>query len=170
MPTFRSFAEFGRAIERMDRDEKNSRRRITKQMLERAQRIAYEEGRRDVGHDLKFEGWRPRLDLVMRVRPDVGVLQPTRSSAGPWTVAEQGRNQGNANGFAGPGINVRTGVTARRRDGTVRRVRTRQARRWNGYTQGKRTASRATTRINRALPDVAQAEFLKVLKRHVDVT
>lgn len=170
MPTFRSFAEFGRAVATMDRDLQRSRARVTRKMLERAQTIAYAEAVRDVGGDRKFSGWRPALDLVIKVRPDGGVLQPTRSSAGPWTVAEQGRNQGNAAGFSGPGLNVRTGVTSRTASGKLRKVRTRQARRWNGYTAGKRTASRATTQINRALPDVAQAELVKVLKKHVDVT
>lgn len=170
MPTFKSFTQFGAAIERMDRDQQRSRRRITTMMLERAQQIAYQEATRDVGADRKFTGWKPALDLTIRIRPDIGVLQPSRSSAGPWTVAELGRNQGNAPGFSGPGVNARTGVTGRRADGSLRRVRARRARRWNGYTQGKRTASRATARINRVLPGVAQADFVKVLKKHLDVT
>ena len=56
-------------------------------------------------------------------------------SAGPWRVAESGRNQGNGGGMAGPGVS-KDGTTRRNKDGSVRKTRKRKARRWNGTTEG----------------------------------
>jgi hypothetical protein len=170
MATFKSFADFGAALERMDRDLHRERKQIALQMARKAQTIAESAASADLGGDPKFSGWRPRLDTQIKSVGDGALVSPTRSSAGPWTVAEKGRNQGNASGFAGPGINTRTGVTSRRSDGSVRRVRARRARRWNGHTEGKRTASTAIAKINRELPDIGDAEIVRVLKSHFDVS
>jgi hypothetical protein len=85
-------------------------------------------------------------------------------------VAEQGRNQGNAGGFSGPGINRSTGITSRTKSGAVRRVRARQSRRWNGATAGKGTASRAVAEMDRQLPRIADKAVLKVIRKRFTVT
>lgn len=57
-------------------------------------------------------------------------------SAGMWRVAESGRNQGGgSHGVQGPGISA-DGTTRRNKNGSVRKVRARKARRWNGRTAG----------------------------------
>lgn len=102
----------------------------------------------DLGGDPKFSGWKPRLDTTFdHIGPGAIVFKPTRFSAGPWTVAQRGRNQGNASGFQGPGVNTRTGLTSRTKSGGVRKVQTKQARRWTGRTAGKHTATDAIAKI-----------------------
>jgi hypothetical protein len=150
-------------------------RKITRAQAEAAQSIANRHASRDLGSDRAFSGWtranRVQLDTqIRRVRGDAHLLTPTRSSAGPWTVAEQGRNQGNASGFAGPGINTRTGITSRTKSGAIRKVRSRRARRWNGTTQGKRTATDATTEMTRELPKIADIGVRLALRKRFDVT
>jgi len=58
-----------------------------------------------------------------------------RASAGPWRVAESGRHQGGLSGMAGPGVSS-DGTTRRNKNGSIRKVRSRKARRWNGSTEG----------------------------------
>lgn len=103
----------------------------------------------DLGGDPKFSGWEPTLDTRYDiVKPGVISFHPSRRSAGPWTVAEFGRNQGNASGFAGPGIGRKTGTTSRTKSGRVRKTRAFRAKRWNGRTQGKGTATDAVKAID----------------------
>ena len=172
MASFRSFAAFGAELDKLQREfDRVERARITRLMGERAQAIAEQAASRDLGGDPKFSGWAPRLDTELVTKSDGSTLiGPTRSSAGPWTVAESGRNQGNARGFFGPGVNVRTGLTSRTKTGAVRKVRVRKGRRWNGYTTGKGTASDATARMERELPLIAEAGVRRVLVKHFDVT
>jgi hypothetical protein len=145
--------------------------KITYAIALKAQQIAEAAASADLGGDPKFSGWAPLLDTQIK-RPSDGsaVLMPTRTSAGPWTVAEFGRNKGNASGFQGPGVNSRTGATARTKSGAVRKVRARQAKRWNGYTDPKHTASEAVARMEHELPTIAQEKFIADLLRHFDVT
>lgn len=172
MPTFKSFDAYRRELERMwDKLDREEKRKITRDQAERAQKIATEEARRDVGGDLKFSGWAPLLETQIKTKPNgVTALMPTRSGAGPWTVAQFGRNQGNASGFSGPGINRRTGITSRTRAGNLRRVRAVRARRWNGTTRGKGTADRAIARMEKELPKIADVGVRKVMRKHFDVT
>lgn len=176
MPTFSSFKDFGAEWEKVSRKlDRDGRRRITRQMAEEGQRIAAHAAAADLGGDRAFGNWargnKIALDTHLKAgRNDSTLLTPTRSSAGPWTVAEQGRNQGNARGFAGPGINRRTGITSRTKSGGLRRVRATRGRRWNGTTQGKRTASDAAKVMERELPKIAAREYRKVLVKHFDVT
>lgn len=175
MPTWTSFADFGRELAALERDLTGpEQRKITRLMGLEAQRIANQAAAGDLGGDRAFSGWlrgNP-LPLDTRLRPAgaATLLTPTRSSAGPWTVAEQGRNQGNAAGFAGPGINRRTGVTSRTQAGNVRRVRARRSRRWNGTTRGKNTASDALKVMERRLPPIADKAVLVVTRKRFDVT
>jgi hypothetical protein len=129
-------------------------------MGDEGQRIATREASADLGGDPKFSGWAPTLATRLRRSGETGLmLSPTRQSAGPWTVAEQGRNAhgGFRNLFQGPALNMRTGRTSRRRDGSlnVRARRTRVARRYNGVTQGKGTATRAASAMERRAIEVA---------------
>lgn len=85
----------------------------------------------------------------------------TKESAGPWTVAEFGRNRGNAAGFSGPGISAKTGLTLRNKDGAVRKVRKRKGRRWNGTTEGFDAWTKAAAAMADAAPPRVQTHFAK---------
>ncbi len=176
MPTWTSVAAFTRDFDKMVGDLTGpEKRKITRAQAEEAQKIAAKAAAHDLGGDRAFSGWnrhgRIPLDTVIRPARDGNtLLTPTKGSAGPWTVAEFGRNQGNAGGFAGPGINTRTGITSRTKSGGVRRVRARRARRWNGTTQPKDTASEAIRVMDRVLPPIADEAVTKVIRKRFDVT
>ena len=154
-----------------DEIENATRRKITRAQGELAQRIARASASADLGGDPKFSGWKPELDTQLKTtaKGDT-IMTPTRSSAGPWTVAEFGRHQGNAGGFAGPGINRRSGLTSRTKSGGLRKVRGVKGKRWNGVTAGKGTASKAGVRIDRDTQQIAEAEIRRTISRHFDVT
>lgn len=150
-------------------------RKITRTQAAAAQRIADASASRDLGGDRAFSGWNRGLPLPLATQVRNGrdgstLLTPTRRSAGPWTVAQFGRNQGNAGGFAGPGINTRTGLTSRTKSGGIRKTRARSAKRWNGYTVGKNTASDAVSQMQRDLPKIADVGVRAALRRRFDVT
>ncbi len=151
------------------------KRKITRLEGEAAQVIAAKAAAADLGSDRAFSGFTRQhpivLDTQLRDAPDYNtLLTPTKLSAGPWTVAEFGRNQGNATGFSGPGVNRSTGATARTKAGRVRKVRERQAKRWNGTTRPKNTASDALRVMDRELPKVADKAVGVVVRKHFDVT
>lgn len=111
--------------------------------------------RADLGGDGAFSGWKPLMPLQAKFQfhqdgKGITVSREPRS-AGPWRVAEQGRNQGNASGFSGPGLNTKTGVTSRTKSGALR-TRARKGRRWNGTTQGKNTWSDAAAVMAKEAP------------------
>ena len=121
----------------------------------------------DLGGDNKFSGW-ARAPLDTRydiVAPGRISFHPTRRSAGPWTVAESGRNQGNAGGFSGPGANRKTGLTSFTKSGNVRKVRARKSKRWNGRTAGKGTASDALKRIDDKVPGVVDQQVGRAVRK-----
>jgi hypothetical protein len=168
MPTFRSFEAFGRELQQLERElATDEKARITKEMGEHAQRIARDAASADLGGDPKFSGWAPTLETQLFHHAGVTTLAPTKFSAGPWTVAEVGRNKGNAGGFAGPGIG-RSGTTSRTKSGGIRKVRTFKKKRWNGYTQGKGTASAAFAIMERELPKIADKGVARVIRKHFD--
>ena len=114
--------------------------------------------RADAGGDLMLSGWpRATFDVDLGIKAGAMGVRPTPRSGGPMRVLESGRNQGNARGFSGPGINVKTGVTSRTKGGALRKVRARKGRRWNGYTRGKNTWTDATelmqSTVDELLPD-----------------
>jgi len=120
----------------------------------------------DLGGDPKFSGWAPTLDTRYDiVRPGVISFHPSKRSAGPWTVAQQGRNQGNAGGFAGPSINRKTGLTSLTKSGAVRRSRGARARRWNGTTRGKGTADTALAAIDKQVPKIVQQRIGRAISK-----
>jgi hypothetical protein len=121
----------------------------------------------DLGGDDRFSGW-AKAPLVTRydlVGPGEVSFHPSPKSAGPWTVAEQGRHQGNAGGFSGPGINTKTGTTARTKSGGVRKQRARGARKWNGRTKGKNTATDALQAIDKALPKLVEGRIGRAISK-----
>jgi len=148
--------------------EQDTRRAAAAEIGKAWQGIAEREASADLGGDPKFSGWKPLLDTKTKQLGNGTLLvQPTRSSAGPWTVAKFGRNKGNGGGgaFFGPGANRSTGATARTKKGNVRAVRAFKAKRWNGYTTGKGTASRVNVAIEKVAPDIVEKHLAKGLNR-----
>jgi hypothetical protein len=161
-----SLAQFNQRMQRFYDDlEQDRLRRLYGDLGDYAQGVAKRQASADVGSDVKFSGWAPVLETKLRFTREAVIMSPTRSSAGPWTVAESGRNQGNAGGFAGPGLNSRTGAAAFTKKGNVRR---RKARRWNGRTEGKGTASRTVTEIERNVPPRVNRFVVAVTRKHFD--
>lgn len=111
-----------------------------------AKRDAADAGRRDLG-DGRFSGWPRAGALAARYtihRDNQGItIHRDRRSAGPWKVAEDGRNQGK-----GPGSQ-------------------RRGRRWNGRTRGMGTWSDAEALIESRTParveKAVEAMVLKVV-------
>lgn len=165
MPTWPSIEAFERELTKLDRTIERQRRNMGETIAEAAKPEGYRAAARDLGGDPKFSGWRPWLELQVRTKPWGATILPTRASAGPWTVAQFGRNT-----MAGPRTRLdrRTGNTRRLRSGRVSVVRTR--RRWNGVTAGKGTADDARQRFEKVAARVGEKEFKLVLKRHFDVS
>lgn len=152
----------------------------TEEMAKRAERVLLTQARRDLGGDTTFSGWRGRDLADLRIRSarsrDGHWIFPTRKSGGPWKVAEQGRNQGNATGrggsevFFGPGVNRLTGETSRTKTGGVRRPRRFAAKRWSGYTAGKGTASRAVSEFEQDATEIAERMMRTAITDHLDAS
>lgn len=173
MPNWTSAAAFARDLERTQREiDREGALEINKAAAREAQVIGYREAARDLGGDPKFSGWPPWLELQTVVRRNGVLLRPTRRSAGPWTVANVGRNRGSGTGgaFLGPGASRTTGETRRRKDGSVAKVREFRSRRWNGYTRGFGTADRAVRVMDDKIPDGIEREFGKLLRKRFDVS
>jgi hypothetical protein len=116
----------------------------------------------DLGGDAKFSGWAPTLDTRYDIiGPGRISFHPSKRSAGPWTVAQVGRNASGATGFAGPGINAKTGASALTKTG---RVRSRKSKKWNGRTQGKGTADSALAAIDKKVGGVVDGQVKKAIK------
>jgi hypothetical protein len=135
-----------------------------------AKEAAQEAAAGDLGSDGRFSGWRRGAPFELATRYDIigpgrVSFHPTPKSAGPWTVAQSGRNQGNAGGFSGPGANRATGETSRTKSGGVRKVRARGARRWNGRTSGKNTASEALALIDKRLPKIVDTHIGRAIRK-----
>ncbi len=138
-----------------------------------------------VGADLMLtgsrpgEGWKRPGPLALAFKANGGRLLMHRAgrSAGVWRVAEEGRNQGNATGFSGPGVNRSTGETQFRKAGApkvgkqsiggiefnipvgatlpaVRKVRAFRRKRWNGATDGFGTWTAAVDAMNAEAPRI----------------
>jgi hypothetical protein len=132
-----------------------------------AQRLAEREASSDLGGDPKFSGWAPTLDTKFRVVEGgrVGVIYPTRSSAGPWTVAEQGRNNSTSM-MVTPNFGASRGTSRiSAKTGKAIKGRARKAKRWNGRTAGKGTASSVQVAFNNRLPKIADTEMRSLLRK-----
>lgn len=170
MPTFDSFADAAKPYADLIQSlERNGLRNLSMSVGRRMQAIAESAASADLGGDPKFSGWVAALETKLTpTRTDPGIiLSPTRSSAGPWTVATVGRNQGETGAFLGPGANRNTGLTARTKAGNVRKVRSFQRRRWNGTTRGKGTADRAVAEFQRQLPQLIREGVIKHINEHL---
>ena len=139
----------------------------------RAEAVANAVAARTLGSDRKHtgagRGWGVPLDVkTKRLKEGNGVIiHPTRFSAGPWTEVEVGRNQGNASGFFGPGVNRKTGLTARTKAGGVRKVRAVRGRRWNGTTRGRGAASAAVSDFERSLLPVVEKAVIQLTNQRL---
>ncbi len=108
----------------------------------------------DLGGDPKFSGWAPTLDTRYDlVGPGRVSFHPSKRSAGPWTTAEIGRNQS-----AGPSLRSSSLTPTGRK-------RKAKARRWNGQTKGKDTASDALKAIDKQLPKVVQQRVARAISK-----
>ena len=176
MPNFASMDAFSRELGKMNAEiERQKRKAITGPMAKEAQKIAAGLLPADLGGNDSFSGWTSRSPIsldtaVTFTSSGAAIVHPTKVTAGPWTVLESGRNKGNAAGFSGPGVNRRTGATSRTKSGGIRKQRGRKSKRWNGYTSGKGTASRAVAEMDKKMPKVAEDGVRKVMVRHFDVT
>ena len=122
----------------------------------RAKEIAASAASADLGGDPKFSGWAPTLDVRYDLLDDGVLVKPTRRSAGPWTVAEFGRNSAAGPRLTGPRL-TKTGKMSKAR-----------AKRWNGRTVGKGTASDALAAMEREMPRVLEQELRRVIRKHFD--
>jgi hypothetical protein len=139
-----TFASFGARVGRFQESLKDDA--ISHALGKMAKTEATKAASADLGGDPKFSGWAPTLDTRYEIiGPGRISFHPTKRSAGPWTVAESGRNQGNASGVSGPGISQATGETSRTSSGALRKVRGRKSKRWNGRTRGKGSTRRRRT-------------------------
>lgn len=111
----------------------------------------------------KFRRWNVPIVAKAKTTETGLIFAPQGRSKGPERVAEQGRNQGNAKGFAGPGVNTKTGATSRTKKGDVRAVKARKGKRWNGTTKGKETWTKTTEEFSKTLPPKLQSSFVKVI-------
>ena len=124
----------------------------------------------DLG-DSSMSGWRRGKEIevmgAFKVEGSVVSMVPNNAGKGPMRVLQQGRNQGNAGGFAGPGMNNRTGVTTRNADGSIKKQRGRKAKRWNGRTDGKDTWTDATAIMADKVPARYAKEVHKAIGKHL---
>ena len=126
--------------------------------------------RHDLG-DQSMSGWRRGNPIDIGGRFDLKSdheieMLPSKKAGGPMRVLEQGRNQGNAGGLAGPGIS-KDGTTKRTKAGKVAKVRARKGHRWNGRTQGKGTWSDAVKLMEQRVPGRVDDEVRKALAKHL---
>lgn len=126
----------------------------------KAKQIATDAASADLGGDPAFSGWRPETNWLGtrfdHLEPGVISFHPTRRSAGPWTVAEFGRNRAAGPRMVGPRL-TKTGKVSKARQ-----------RRYNGQTEGKGTASDALAQIGPMVPDVVDAEVTKAIRKFFD--
>jgi hypothetical protein len=143
--TFASFArkvdQFGKALE----DDA-----ISHALGKMAKAEAAKAASADLGGDPKFSGWAPALDTRYDiVGPGRISFHPSKRSAGPWTVAQEGRNSA-----AGPSIGGKGRGGKRKR--------------YNGRTRGKGTSDDALRAIAREAPKVADKEVAKAVRKFFD--
>jgi len=138
----------------LDELEGRKLKELADKMGVRAKALAKEAASADLGGDPKFSGWKPTLDTRYdHLSPGTIGFKPTRRAAGPWTVAEFGRNQAAGPRMVGPRL-TKTG-----------RVSKAKTKRWNGKTEPKNTATEALELIEREMPKVVDAEVSKAIRR-----
>ena len=108
----------------------------------------------DLGGDPMHSGW--GVPLVTRydiVGPGKLSFHPSRKSAGPWRVAEEGRNQ-----TAGPSLRSSSMTPTGRK-------RKAKARRYNGQTKGKDTATDALRAIEPKVPKLVDQQIGRAIRK-----
>jgi len=155
MPDFQSFDAFARHVDKFAAEFADAKlKAIATKAGAEAKKLAPQAASADLGGDPKFSGWAPTLDTRFdHVEPGVISFHPTRRSAGPWTVAEFGRNQAAGPQLVGPRL-TKTG-----------RVSKAKTKRWNGRTQGKGAASDALSMIDKEIPKVVDVEVTKAVRK-----
>lgn len=166
-----SLGAFAKKIERVtdEFDGTAARKRLTRVAVETKKDVD-EAVRHDLHGRQSFKNWRRDNQLEIKGRFDIKSdtefeVNPTPRGRGPMRVLEQGRNQGGAGGFHGPGIGRKTGETARNKNGKLRKVRSFKAKRWNGQTQGKGTWSDAVGLMQDRVPNRIAKQFHKDLSK-----
>jgi hypothetical protein len=104
----------------------------------------------DIG-DASFSGWTKKSPIKLDTAYDIVgpgrvSFHPKKRSAGPWTVAEFGRNTA-----AGPAIGGKGKRGSRRR--------------WNGRTKGKGTATDALNAIEPKVPKLAEQQVARAIRK-----
>ena len=108
----------------------------------------------DLGGDPKFSGWAPTLDTAYDIiGPGRISFKPKKRSAGPWTVAEFGRNQAAGPRMVGPRL-TKTGRVSKARQ-----------KRYNGRTQGKGTATDALAAIDKKASSVVEKQTKAAIRK-----
>jgi hypothetical protein len=149
---------FGRKVDGFISEiEAEKLRAIATKVGVKAKEIATAAASADLGGDPAFSGWRPATNhLATRfdhLSPGVISFHPTARSAGPWTVAEFGRNQAAGPRMVGPRL-TKTGKVSKAKQ-----------RRYNGRTKGKGTASSALAKIEPMVPVVVDVEVTKAIRK-----
>lgn len=157
MPTD-TFASFGRRVDKFINGLSGAElKQVMTKVGVAAKGDALKAASADLGGDPKFSGWAPTLDTRFdHVGSGRVSFHPTKRGAGPWTVAEFGRNSTAGPRMTGPRL-TQTGKVSKARQ-----------KRWNGRTQGKGTATKALAAIERETPDRIEAEVRKAIRKAFD--
>ena len=153
-----SLGSFGRKVDGFIGElEAEKLRAMAAKVGVKAKQIATDAASADLGGDPAFSGWRPATNWLAtrfdHLEPGVISFHPTKRAAGPWTVAEFGRNRAAGPRMVGPRL-TKTGKVSKARQ-----------RRYNGQTEGKGTASDALAKIEPMVPEVVDAEVTKALRK-----
>jgi hypothetical protein len=160
-------AEFNVRLDRLVKEYNEQsawQRRVGRMIAKDVGDYATRAASRDLGGDPKFSGWAPTLDTKSTFSDGATIFSPTRRSAGPWTVAEDGRNQSTSMSVT-PNFGQSRGTSRiSAKTGKVVRGRARKARRWNGRTEGKGTATTVVNYARKKAPAIFQRESEKLTK------
>jgi hypothetical protein len=156
MPTFGSFREASAQFEKLTREFEERQTKLAHEMGGAAKKLAANAVAADWG-GTGFSGWsavpQTRYDIL---EPGVIGFKPTRRGAGPWTVAEFGRNQTAGPRQTGPRL-TKTGKVSKAK-----------GKRYNGRTRGRDTASDALVAIAREMPKLAEKSVTAAIRKFFD--
>ena len=165
MPNWESLAAYRHELAGLESDLTGPEKaKIVRQMANAARTIAADEAANDLGADRAFSGWTRanpiKLDtrLVNAADGTIIMTPSTKRAAGPWTVAEQGRNAAFGPRLLGPRLTKSGRISKARR------------RRYNGRTSGKGTASDAVKKMDQQLPKIADKGVKAATRKRFSVT
>lgn len=149
-----TFESFGRKVERFQKELTDDAMMHTIGKMAKAE--ADRAANADLGPDGQFSGWPGALSTRYEiVGPGRLSFKPSNArAAGRITVAELGRN-------ASAGPRLRSSSLTQ----TGRRRSARSIRRWNGVTQGKRTATDALHAIEGKVPRIVQTQVGRAVRK-----